>query len=74
MVNKNIVQLERFRSEKKKESIKMNDLKMLQIGYFAPDSNDLVEIIAHLIRFQEITKRIVGEEIYKFIENELQKE
>mgnify|MGYP000865079613 CR=1 FL=1 len=74
MVNKNIVQLERFRAEKKKESLKMNDLKKLQIGYFAPDSNDLVAIIVHLTRFQEITKRVVGEEIYEVIENELEKE
>lgn len=74
MVNKNIVQLEQFRAEKNQESMKMNELKMLQIGYYTPDSNDLVEIIAHLIRFQEITKWVVGEEIYKVIVNELEKE
>lgn len=73
----NVIQFNQVRIQKstpKQESFEMNDLKLLQAGYFAPDSNDLVAIIVHLTRFQEITKRVVGEEIYEVIENELEKE
>jgi hypothetical protein len=83
MVNKNIdrcenvILLDQFRNQKsipKQESSEMNGLKLLQTGYFAQNYNDLLAIITHLFEFQETTKRVVGDEIYKIIENEIEKE